>query len=226
MSTLWYSNIAIRVKYDTHVHIYNEILYILVDSYCSKYGVMGIYIIPHTLEYWATIAHDHNYDLIIMSYINSWSCYENPQDSSYTHASSLLSDTIGLRVALKKALAAANLSNVRILNTCCASECAPTDNMTVRLDKIRDVMATDGIHYSQLGYKNITSACIGSASLLHGRAANPLSSVTCKGKSHYWRSFCSPVGASACLDMRSPGTAGAAQRGRGHWQRKFHPYRR
>jgi len=33
-----------RVKYDTHVHIYNEILYILVDNYCSKYGVMGIYI--------------------------------------------------------------------------------------------------------------------------------------------------------------------------------------
>ncbi len=42
------------------------------------------YMIPHTLEYWATVAHDHNYDLIIMSYINSWSCYENPQDSSYT----------------------------------------------------------------------------------------------------------------------------------------------
>jgi hypothetical protein len=39
----------VRVKYDTHVHIYNEILYILVDSYCSKYGVMGIYIFPHTL---------------------------------------------------------------------------------------------------------------------------------------------------------------------------------
>ena len=34
----------VRVKYDTHVHIYNEILYILVDNYCSKYGVMGIYI--------------------------------------------------------------------------------------------------------------------------------------------------------------------------------------
>ncbi len=65
------------------MHIYNEILYVLVDWYCSKYRVMGIYMIPHTLEYWATIAHDHNYDLIMMSYINSWSCYENPQDSSY-----------------------------------------------------------------------------------------------------------------------------------------------
>ncbi len=84
MNTLWYSNIAVGVKYDTHVHIYNEILYILVDSYSSKYGVMGIYILPRTLEYWATIAHDHIYDLIIMNYINSWLCYENPQDSSYT----------------------------------------------------------------------------------------------------------------------------------------------
>ncbi len=65
------------------MYIYNEILYILVDWYCSKYSVMGIYMIPHTLEYWATIAHDHIHDLIIMSYINSWSCYENPQDSSY-----------------------------------------------------------------------------------------------------------------------------------------------
>ncbi len=45
--------------------------YILVDSYCSKYGVMGINMIPHTLEYSATIAHDHNYDLIMMSYVNS-----------------------------------------------------------------------------------------------------------------------------------------------------------
>jgi hypothetical protein len=65
------------------MYIYNEILYILVDWYCSKYGVMGIYMIPHKHEYWATIAHDHDYSHIIMSYINSWSCYENPQDSSY-----------------------------------------------------------------------------------------------------------------------------------------------
>jgi hypothetical protein len=33
------------------IYIYNEILYILVDRYCSKYGGMGIYMIPHTLEY-------------------------------------------------------------------------------------------------------------------------------------------------------------------------------
>ncbi len=66
------------------MYIYNEILYILVDWYCSKYSVMGIYMIPHTLEYWATIAHDHNHDHVMMSYINSWLCYENPQDSSYT----------------------------------------------------------------------------------------------------------------------------------------------
>jgi hypothetical protein len=99
-------------------------------------------------------------------------------------------------------------------------------NITVRLDKISDVMATDGVHYSQLGYKNITTACFGSASLLHGRTANPLSSVTGKGKSHYWRGFRSPVGASACHDMRSCGHACTAQRGRGHWQRPFHPYRR
>ncbi len=65
------------------MYIYNEILYILVDWYCSKYSVMGIYMIPHTLEYWATITHDHNHDRVMMSYINSWSCYENPQDSSY-----------------------------------------------------------------------------------------------------------------------------------------------
>ncbi len=66
------------------MYIYNEILYILVDRYCSKYSVMGVYMTPHTLKYWATIAHDHNHDHVMTSYINSWSCYENPQDSSYS----------------------------------------------------------------------------------------------------------------------------------------------
>jgi hypothetical protein len=36
------------LKYDTL--IYKEILYIHVDRY-SKYRAMGIYMIPHTLEY-------------------------------------------------------------------------------------------------------------------------------------------------------------------------------
>ncbi len=145
---------------------------------------------------------------------------------SPSHASSLLLDTIGLRAALKKSLAAANLSKVRILDTCCASECAPTDNETVRLDRIRGVMSTDSIHYSQSGYKNLTSACLTSAALLQHRATGSSPCVTCKGLLHYWRGFCSPIGATAGHDMRSRGSPGPAQRGRGHWKRLFHPFHR
>ncbi len=54
---------------------------------------MGIYMIPWTLDYWDTIAHDHDYDRIIESYMNSWSCYENPQDSSYKTTENLVGNT-------------------------------------------------------------------------------------------------------------------------------------
>jgi hypothetical protein len=106
---------------------------------------------------------------------------------------------------LKKSLAAANLSNIRILDTCCASGCAPTDNITVRLDKIREVMSSDGVHFSQLGYKNITSACIGGAAILHNRKVDNPSGYTVRGRVFYWRGFRSPVGAVTCLDMRTRG---------------------
>jgi hypothetical protein len=43
------------------------------------------------------IAHDHFYDLIMMSYINSYSCYENPQDSSYNATAIVGSSVPSLR---------------------------------------------------------------------------------------------------------------------------------
>jgi hypothetical protein len=145
--------------------------------------------------------------------------------TSPSHASRLLSDTIGLRSVLKKALAAANLSNVRILDTCCESGCAPTDNINVRLEKIREVISSDGVHFSQLSYKNITSACIGGAAILHTRKDDNPSGHTVRGRVFYWRGFRSPVGAVTCLDMRARGQTGVLQRGLGHGHRKYHPYR-
>jgi hypothetical protein len=144
--------------------------------------------------------------------------------SDPNHPRRLLSDIIGLRNSLKKIISNSGLVNVRVLDSCCVTSCGGTASTELRLDALRDVMATDGVHYLSEGYVNLVAGCVTAvdASINKTEVAK---TNTCQTK-HFWRGFRSANGAK--FNVRGNSSRGNFTRGfkRGRQGRQFHPYRR
>jgi hypothetical protein len=116
------------------------------------------------------------------------------------HPKRLLSDTIGLRNSLKKFVNTLGLSNCRVIDTCCVTDCTATSDIDSRTDALKYVMAKDGVHFLSTGYDNMVSSIVRTcADTLSVKPAAAKSS-----KSHFWRGFRSVVGSSASTPSSRP----------------------
>jgi hypothetical protein len=117
-----------------------------------------------------------------------------------------------LRNTLTHHLVASGLKNIKVIYTCCATNCAGTANTDTRLRELRTVTAQYGIHYTPEGHKNLANRCI---KCLQTMCLAPVKLQ--KMRSSFWHSFRSPSGsASANAQCQPVAWARAGHQG-GSW---------
>jgi hypothetical protein len=142
----------------------------------------------------------------------------NANQSDYCEK--LLSGFLQLRNNMIKTLVSAGVTNFKVLDACCTTDCDKTANTQTRITCLKEVTASDGIHFSVDGYRNLARRGQNCIRALLSAPPRPA-----KRSSHFWRGFKSPHGSK-----RSPTIPVPPVRGRGggrlQRQRGFHPYRR
>jgi hypothetical protein len=121
------------------------------------------------------------------------------------------------------------LTNFKVLDTCCTTNCTSTATITHRLEQLKQVTAKDGVHFIAQGYANLASRA--SATLRTLLVSAPR---TRKESTHFWRGFRSPVGAKAATAQQQMqhqrgmhgNSRGNTNSLRGGPRRGYHPYRR
>jgi hypothetical protein len=142
----------------------------------------------------------------------------NANQSDYCEK--LLSGFLQLRNNMIKTFVAAGVTNFKVLDACCTTDCDKTANTQTRITCLKEVTASDGIHFSVDGYRNLARRGQNCIRALLSAPPRPA-----KRSSHFWRGFKSQLGSKRSLTTPAPPV-----RGRGvsrlQRQRGFHPYRR
>ncbi len=149
----------------------------------------------------------------------------------------LMSGFIQLRTSLIKQLVSQGLTNFKVMDSCCPTNCSLTANISERIVEMRKITAKDGVHFVDAGYRKIAERCTACIStMLAGD-----NKVVCQQKPtiHFWRGFCSQRGSllpklgSSTPHSLFGGAARGSFRGsaRGSYcnsrrNRSFHPYRK
>jgi hypothetical protein len=81
----------------------------------------------------------------------------NANEQNYKET--LLTDYIALRTVLIRQLVSLGCKNFKVLDTCCATGCPATSNTPTRIAELKNVTASDGVHFSKAGYSNIVNRC-------------------------------------------------------------------
>jgi hypothetical protein len=141
----------------------------------------------------------------------------------------LLTGFIGLRNDLIKHLVHAGLTNFKVMDSCCVTNCIPTANLPERLEGLQKVTSKDGIHFSSEGYKNLSTRVLQCIEGMLG----PKRKENSNKKTYFWRGFRSPVGSrSRNVLVGNPAANRGVPRGRARGGRSvaqhqfFHPYKR
>jgi hypothetical protein len=72
--------------------------------------------------------------------------------SEDVYCGKIMSDLIAVRHKLIKIVNNLGLKKIRVADSCPVIELTPADNIKSRLEKLRGVAATDGVHYKSTGY--------------------------------------------------------------------------
>ncbi len=77
--------------------------------------------------------------------------------------SGLLSDFMKLRNDLIRNLVQSGITDFKVMDTCCTTACAPTENIPARLVELKKVAVKDGIHLAEKRRQNLalrTISCL------------------------------------------------------------------
>jgi hypothetical protein len=146
----------------------------------------------------------------------------------------LLSGFISLRLQFIKSLTRLQITNFRVLDSCCTTTCTSTSNTVTRISELRKVTAKDGIHFIEQGYKNLAENCVASLRTLLSSNSERARGGVHKSGVFFWRGFRSPTPAGASsssgrgfhsrgIAARGIGRGCAWPGGRGYG---YHPYNR
>ena len=134
-----------------------------------------------------------------------------------------------MRGQLKRKLAGKRLSPLWIMDTCCGLSNNDDKSMSDKLSGLKEVMASDGVHLTKEGYKNVAMSIVDTVvkvqSGVYGKSAVNSGSVAVSvagtGRTYQWHGFVSPVGSK--LPRERPGW-GKSSRGKLH--ESVGPYRK
>ncbi len=145
----------------------------------------------------------------------------------------MLAGFVLLRQELIRQLVQHGLTEFKVLDSCCNTDCITTASVTERLNGLRIATAKDGVHLTPTGYSNLA-----------GRATNCLKQMLAtqprtsrKNQTFFWRGFRSVRGSSWARSghlsihkdsLVHRGAVRGSARGdrRGHARRPYHPYKR
>jgi hypothetical protein len=127
-------------------------------------------------------------------------------------AENLLSGFIQQRNELIKSLVQNGLTNFKVLDVGCVTQCTTTASILERLNERRNVFAEDGIHFTANGYNNLAKRTIGRLKTLLTEKPKVVRKHT-----FFWRGYRSPHGSLATNPVRlSRGWVGGSVRGDNH----------
>ncbi len=144
----------------------------------------------------------------------------------------LLTEIIGLRNALKIFVAGLGTDLCRVLDCCCVTDCMTTANIDTWIGALRNVTASDSVHYQSSCYDNLVKNI-----LITKMSSKQVATGTQSTRMHFWHGFRSPVGGNTAVptgtfSLRGAGI-GRLLRGkthRGRWAsyaaHSFHPYKK
>jgi hypothetical protein len=148
------------------------------------------------------------------------------------HERLLMAEIIGLRNMLKRFVANLGTGRSRVLDCCCVTDCTTTANIDTRIEALRRVTASDGIHYQSSGYENLVKSILGVQ-----QPAKQMVNSSQTTKLHFWRGFRSQIVSNTTVSAVNPNHGGVSScrptRGRlqrGKWysyaSHAFHPYKK
>ncbi len=110
----------------------------------------------------------------------------NANDKNFS--AKLLTNFVQLRNELIKQLVSEGITNFKVMDLCCVTNCSLTANTASRLEELKKVTASDGVHFTGTGYTNLAKRCSDCLKTLLGSMCNP------KGKkavpvTFFWRGF-------------------------------------
>jgi hypothetical protein len=167
-------------------------------------------------------------------------CCSNAEHCTNMHRKdyqeNLMSGFIQLRSSLIKLLVSYGISNFKVMDACCPTNCSLTASVGERIVELKKVTAKDGVHFIDAGYKKLAERCSACISVLLAGEDKP-----CQRKPtlHFWRGFRSHRGSlmpklgSGAHHGPTERAARGSHRGlaRGSFRsggrnRSFHPYRK
>jgi hypothetical protein len=126
----------------------------------------------------------------------------NANDSNF--AEQMLSGLLHQRTELIHQLVQSGLSNFKVLDSCCMTDCAATASIPERIASLKKTTWSDGVHLTSEGYKYLAQRAI---ACLKGLIYNPKTKT--KKSAYFRRGFRSPIG-SALPRLRSAPVAGSS----------------
>ncbi len=155
----------------------------------------------------------------------------NANDSDYK--SLLMSGFVRLKKELIKHLVSIGITNFKVMDLCCVTSASTNSSIVDRLNELKRVTNSDGIHFTADGHKNMATRVTDCLKTLIRKPTKPLKQIT-----HFWRGFRSRRGSSLPRTSvvmpgwpgGSPIRGGAGGRSRGgslfRKPRGFHPYQK
>jgi hypothetical protein len=155
----------------------------------------------------------------------------NADDADYK--SLLVSGFVRLKNELIKHLVGLGVTNFKVMDSGCVIPAAKNMSITDRLNELRNVTTSDGIHFTADGHKNMATRVTDCLKTLFSKPTKQSKSTT-----HFWRGFRSRRGSSLPRSTfgtsvwqgadPSRGGTGGRSRGGSHFRkpRGFHPYRK
>jgi hypothetical protein len=89
---------------------------------------------------------------------------------------------IQLRANLIRLLVSNGLTNFKVMDSCCATNCSLTASVRERIVELRKVTSKDGVHFIDDGYRNIAERCTACISTMLSEECKP----TCSKKPNFF----------------------------------------
>jgi hypothetical protein len=103
----------------------------------------------------------------------------------------ILSELSVLRSCLIKSIV--GISNVRVADHCVATTGTPTSNTSTRIEHLREVCGSDGVHFNSTCYSTLATNCTTCLEAMATKAASTKQSLAPKKRGHYLRGYRSDV---------------------------------
>jgi hypothetical protein len=108
-----------------------------------------------------------------------------------------MSGFVRLKNELIKHLVSLGVTNFRVMDSCCVTSVSTTSPINERLNELKKVTNSDGIHFTADGHKNMASRVTDCLKTLINKPTKPMKQTT-----YFWRGFAAAEAHPFCWHAR------------------------